>query len=122
MLSPPRTSIRLPTLFPCTTRFRSESAPAGQKRLQEDGIAAAVVSLPCWALFDAQPAHYRDEVLGTDALKIAIEAASTFGWERYVGADGAVIGMTGFGASAPAADLYRHFGITADAEIGRAHV
>src|SRR5690606_25773893 len=65
-----------------------EIALAAQKRLQEDGIAAAVVSLPCWELFDAQPAHYRDEVLGTDALKIAIEAASTFGWERYVGADG----------------------------------
>jgi transketolase len=94
-----------------------EIALAAQKRLQEDGIAAAVVSLPCWELFDAQPAHYRDEVLGTEALKIAIEAASTFGWERYVGADGAVIGMTGFGASAPAPDLYRHFGITADAAV-----
>jgi transketolase len=94
-----------------------EIALEAQKRLQADGVAAAVVSLPCWELFDAQPAHYRDEVLGTEALKIAIEAAATFGWERYVGADGAVIGMTGFGASAPAPDLYAHFGITADAVV-----
>ena len=94
-----------------------EIALAAQQLLQADGIPAAVVSLPCWELFDAQPAHYRDEVLGPDALRVAIEAASTFGWERYVGPDGAVIGMTGFGASAPAPDLYRHFGITAEAAV-----
>ena len=94
-----------------------EIALEAQRRLQAEGIATAVVSLPCWELFDAQPAHYRDEVLGTDALRVAIEAGSTFGWERYVGPDGAVIGMTGFGASAPAADLYRHFGITAEAAV-----
>ena len=94
-----------------------EIALEAQKRLQGDGIATAVVSLPCWELFDAQAAHYRDEVLGPDSLKVAIEAGSAFGWERYVGSDGAVIGMTGFGASAPATDLYRHFGITADAAI-----
>ncbi len=97
-----------------------EIALAAQRKLQEDGIAAAVVSLPCWELFDGQPPHYRDEVLGPDTLRIAIEAASTFGWERYVGADGAVIGMTGFGASAPAPDLYRHFGITAEAAVAAA--
>ncbi len=97
-----------------------EIALAAQQKLQQEGIAAAVVSLPCWELFDAQPQHYRDEVLGADALRIAIEAASTFGWERYVGAEGAVIGLTGFGASAPAADLYRHFGITADAVVATA--
>ncbi len=97
-----------------------EIALAAQRKLQQEGIAAAVVSLPCWELFDAQPQHYRDEVLGADALRIAIEAASTFGWERYVGAEGAVIGLTGFGASAPAADLYRHFGITAEAAVAAA--
>jgi len=94
-----------------------EIALAAQKQLQAEGIATAVVSLPCWELFDAQPAHYREEVLGADTVRVAIEAGSPFGWERYVGPDGAVIGMTGFGASAPAADLYRHFGITADAAV-----
>ncbi|MEX2009155.1 MAG: transketolase [Dongiaceae bacterium] len=87
-----------------------------RRRLQADGIATAVVSLPCWALFDAQARRYRDEVLG-DGARVAVEAASPFGWERYVGNDGAVVGMTGFGASAPAEELYRHFGITADAVV-----
>jgi len=85
-----------------------------QKLLAEKGIATRVVSLPCWELFDAQPQSYRDEVLGIDTLKVAIEAASGFGWERYLGPDGIFIGMTGFGASAPAKDLYKHFGITAE--------
>ncbi len=69
--------------------------------------------MPCWALFDAQDEAYHASVLGT-APRIAVEAASPFGWERYVGADGTVIGMTGFGASAPAEDLFRHFGFTAE--------
>jgi transketolase len=85
-----------------------------QKNLSEKGIAAKVVSLPCWELFDVQPEDYKESVLGTDTLKVAIEAASGFGWERYIGKDGIFIGMKGFGASAPAPDLYKHFGITAD--------
>ncbi|MGO8920726.1 MAG: transketolase [Stellaceae bacterium] len=88
-------------------------ALAARERLAARDIAAAVVSLPCWALFDAQAPGYRAEVLGT-APRIAVEAASPFGWERYVGAGGTVIGMTGFGASAPAEDLFRHFGFTAE--------
>ena len=88
-------------------------ALAARDRLGERGIAAAVVSMPCWSLFDAQDRDYRTAVLGS-APRIAVEAASPFGWERYVGPDGAVIGMTGFGASAPAEELYRHFGITAE--------
>ena len=87
-----------------------------RKALQADGIGAAVVSLPCWALFDAQSADYRDAVLGS-GVRIAIEAATGFGWERYLGANGGFVGMTGFGASAPAEDLYRHFGITAEAMV-----
>ena len=79
------------------------------------GVAAAVVSLPCWELFDRQPKEYRDRVLGEGCVRVAVEALSTFGWDRYVGLDGAVIGMTGFGASAPADKLYAHFGITAEA-------
>ncbi len=84
-------------------------------KLQAEGIGTAVVSLPCWELFDTQPAAYRATVLGpAHGIRVAVEAASPFGWERYVGPEGAVIGMTGFGASAPAGDLYKHFGITAE--------
>jgi transketolase len=91
-----------------------EIALAAQKQLAEKNVAARVVSLPCWELFDAQPQSYRDDVLGKNTLKVAIEAASGFGWERYVGTDGIFIGMNSFGASAPAKDLYNHFGITAE--------
>jgi transketolase len=81
--------------------------------LKGKGVAAAVVSMPCWSLFDAEDAAYRKAVLG-GAPRVAIEAASPFGWERYVGEGGTVLGMTGFGASAPAEDLFRHFGLTAE--------
>ncbi|MCA1909504.1 MAG: transketolase [Magnetospirillum sp.] len=86
-----------------------------QKLLADKGVAAAVVSMPCWELFDTQSKEYRASVLGEGTVRVAVEALSTFGWERYVGLDGAVIGMTGFGASAPADKLYAHFGITAQA-------
>ncbi len=95
-------------------------AMEAREKLKADGISAAVVSMPSWELFDAQPAAYRASVLGEGTVKIAIEAASTFGWERYVGPDGAVVGMTTFGASAPAPELYKHFGITADAVVAAA--
>ena len=81
-----------------------------------DGVRVRVVSMPSWELFEAQPQAYRDSVLPPEiAARVSIEAGSTFGWERYVGRDGARIGMKTFGASAPAADLYKHFGITAEA-------
>ena len=80
--------------------------------LAKDGIKAAVVSMPASDIFDKQPATYRSEVLG-DAPRIGIEAAMGFGWERWLGADGVFIGMTGFGASGPYEKLYEHFGITA---------
>jgi len=92
-------------------------AVEAQAQLEAAGIGTAVVSLPCWELFDAQSASYREEVLGPSALRVAIEAATSFGWERYIGAGGAAIGMAGFGASAPAGDLYKHFGITAEAVV-----
>nr|WP_268884951.1 transketolase [Belnapia arida] len=82
--------------------------------LEADGIATAVVSLPCWELFAAQDAGYREGVLGS-ALRVGIEAAIGFGWERWLGPEGLFIGMEGFGASGPVEDLYRHFGITAEA-------
>jgi transketolase len=84
--------------------------------LAAEGIPVAVVSLPCWELFAGQDAAYRAQVLGS-APRIGIEAACNFGWERWLGPDGVFIGMTGFGASAPFEDLYRHFGITAEAVV-----
>lgn len=83
-----------------------------QKLLAEKNIVAKVVSMPCWELFDKQPAAYRAEVLGKDTLKVAVEAAIKMGWERYIGVDGVFVGMEGFGASGPAEELYKHFGIT----------
>jgi transketolase len=91
-----------------------ELALTAQVMLNAVGIKAAVVSMPCWELFDDQPTVYRKEVLG-DGLRVAVEAGATFGWERYVGLDGAIVGMRSFGASGPAGDLYKHFGITAEA-------
>jgi transketolase len=81
------------------------------KRLLAGTVRAAVVSLPCWELFAAQSADYRAMVLGS-APRVGIEAAVGQGWERWLGARSAFIGMTGFGASGPAAKLYEHFGIT----------
>ena len=86
------------------------------KALRSERKRVAVVSMPSWELFEAQPADYRAEVLGS-APRIAIEAGVRLGWDRWIGERGAFIGMNGFGASAPASDLYRHFGITADAVV-----
>jgi transketolase len=86
-------------------------AVSARQRLQAYGVGCAVVSMPCFELFDQQDLTYRKEVLGT-GLKIAVEAASPFGWTRYVGQEDAVVGMRSFGASAPAEALYVHFGIT----------
>lgn len=85
-----------------------------QKVLESHSICTAVVSLPCWRLFDQQSQEYRDLVLQPHTLRIAIEAASPMGWERYIGSDGIMIGMTTFGASGRYEDLYKHFGITAE--------
>jgi transketolase len=87
---------------------------AGSRLLAEHGIHAAVVSMPSWELFEQQDAAYRAEVLGT-APRVAVEAAARLGWDRWIGEHGAFIGMTSFGASAPAEALYAHFGITAEA-------
>lgn len=86
-------------------------AVEAQQQLAEEGIEVAVVSMPCAELFDKQDISYQEDVLGK-APRIAIEAASKFGWEKYVGLDGDIIGMDGFGASGPAAELYNYFGIT----------
>jgi transketolase len=89
------------------------------QRLEAEGIRAAVVSMPCWELFEQQPRVYQDQVLG-HAPRIAIEAAVRLGWDQWIGREGAFIGMKGFGASGPAAELYSHFNITADAVIAAA--
>ena len=83
--------------------------------LQAGGVGCRVVSTPCWELFDTQPADYRTEVIGGSPVRIAVEAGVRQGWERFIGENGGFVGMTGFGASAPAEVLYKHFGITAEA-------
>jgi len=84
------------------------------KLLQEQGIAARVVSLPSWELFDAQSTEYRNDILPPNIrARISIEAASPLGWERYVGLDGVAIGLNRFGASAPAEVIYEKLGLTA---------
>ena len=86
--------------------------------LQAAGIPTAVISMPCQELFDAQDAAYKAAVLGAPGgLRVSVEALITYGWERYLGSNGVAIGMTGFGASAPAGELYKHFGITSDAIV-----
>jgi transketolase len=91
-----------------------EIAVKASEILAAEGVAAAVVSMPCWERFEAQDADYRAKVLGA-APRVAVEAAARLGWDRWIGERGAFIGMTGFGASAPAPQLYEHFGITAEA-------
>ena len=91
-------------------------AVEAQQKLKEEGIEVAVVSMPCTELFDAQSKDYKEKVLGK-APRVAVEAAAKYGWERYVGIEGKIIGMDGFGASGPAGELYKHFGITVDAVV-----
>jgi transketolase len=88
-------------------------AMEAQKLLADEGVPARVVSIPCWELLEALDEEAREAVLGVDTVRIAVEAGLSFGWDRYVGTEGAFVGMTSFGASAPAPDLYEHFGITA---------
>ena len=86
-------------------------AIAACEALRRDGIRAAVISMPCWELFEKAPKEYRDVVLGS-APRIAVEAAVRLGWDRWLGPRGAFIGMEGYGASAPVEALFPHFDIT----------
>ena len=98
-----------------------QHAVAAATMLRETGVAAQVVSMPSWELFEQQQAAYREEVFPRAVRKrLAVEAGVTTGWERYVGLDGAVIGMTGFGASAPGGVTMREFGFTAENVLARA--
>jgi transketolase len=98
----------------CATGSEIEIALEAQKKLEEEGIGARVVSLPCFALFAAQDAKYRSDTLGGNLPKVAVEAGVRDGWDRWIGPEGGFVGMTGFGASAPYKALYKHFGITTE--------
>ena len=94
-------------------------------KLAAEGIGARVVSMPCWALFEEQSEDYRRKTLGPGTVKVAIEAGIREGWDRYIGSEllengGAFIGMNSFGASGPYKDVYKKFGITADAAVAAA--
>ena len=114
-----------PRIILIATGSEMEVALEARDRLEHDGYPTRIVSMPSWELFDRQDDAYRDAVLGGKVsdgkvLRIAVEAANAQGWERYIGPDGIFIGMTGYGVSAPYPDLYRHFGITADAVVAAA--
>ncbi len=93
-------------------------AVAAREQLEADGIATAVVSLPCWELFNAQDDSYRKSVLGC-GVRVGVEAAVRQGWDSYLGLDGDFVGMTGFGASGSADSLYKLFNITPEAVISK---
>jgi len=96
-----------------------EIALAAQKLLAEQSYAVRVVSVPSLDLFLSQPENIRRRIIGDAPVKVAVEAAVRFGWDAVIGDDGIFVGMSGFGASAPYKDLYRHFGITAEAVAER---
>ncbi len=96
-------------------------ALAAAEKLAAEGRKVRVVSLPSWEIFDRQPAEYRESVLPAAVRKrVAVEAGNAKGWERYVGLDGKIVGMTGFGASAPAEILYQKFGLTVENIVAQA--
>lgn len=94
-----------------------EIAVKARAMLEERGHPTRVVSVPCFELFDQQDRDYQEAILGNAPVRIAIEAGIRQGWDRFIGTDGLFIGMSGFGASAPATELYKHFGITAEAAV-----
>jgi transketolase len=110
-----------PRLILIATGSEVAVALGAQKLLAEEGIAARVVSLPSWELFDAQPLAHRDAVLPPDVTaRVAVEAGVPFGWERYVGSQGVIVALDHFGASAPYKVLAEKFGFTAGAVAARA--
>ena len=84
------------------------------EELTKEGINSRVVSVPSFEIFDEQDQDYKQTTLGKDGLRVGIEASSGLGWEKYLGENGLFFGMKSFGASAPAKDLYKHFGIDKD--------
>ncbi|MDD4923446.1 MAG: transketolase [Dehalococcoidales bacterium] len=105
----------IPDIILIATGSEVHIAMEAGRLLKGMGIAARVVSLPSWALFEAQPEEYRETVLPKNIkARISIEAGVTFGWERYVGSEGVAIGIDRFGASAPSNVLYQQFGLTSE--------
>jgi transketolase len=104
-----------PNIILIATGSELSLAVDAHEKLRSDGICSRVVSMPSWDVFEREPQAYRDSVLPPDvAARLAIEQASTFGWERYVGSAGRAIGMHTFGASAPLKALQKEFGFTVD--------
>jgi transketolase len=94
-----------------------EIAMEAKATLDKAGTPTRVVSVPSMELFERQGKAYKAQLLGTEKIRIAIEAGVRQSWDRFIGADGTFIGMTSFGASGPAEELYKHFGITAKAAV-----
>ena len=101
-----------PQLVIVATGSEVEIALAAQETLKAEGVAARVVSMPCWEAFAEQSEAYQDEVLGGDLPKLAVEAGVRMGWDQWIGRKGGFVGMSSFGASAPYKDLFEYFGIT----------
>jgi len=97
-----------------------EIALEAKARLDGMGHATRVVSVPCFELFEEQTEEYRSAIIGRSKVKVAVEAGIRQGWDAFIGSDGIFIGMNGFGASGPYQELYKHFGITADAIVAAA--
>ena len=112
----------LPAVVLIATGSELQLAIGAADLLEKDGITARVVSLPCWELFDAQDQAYRDKVLPPHARRrVSVEAGVSLGWERYVGDEGAIVGIDHFGASAPAGTIFEHFGFSPErvADVAR---
>jgi transketolase len=104
-----------PEIILIATGSELSVAVDSHERLSSDGVRSRVVSMPSWDIFEREPQAYRESVLPPDVTaRVAIEQASTFGWERYIGSAGRVIGMHTFGASAPLKALQKEFGFTVD--------
>ncbi|YBV96344.1 transketolase [Phyllobacteriaceae bacterium JZ32] len=103
------------TIF--ATGSEVEIALNARAALEKKGVPTRVVSVPCFELFEEQTPAYQQALIGDAPVKIAVEAAISLGWERFIGEDGVFIGMKGFGASGRIEDLYKHFGITAEAVV-----
>ncbi len=113
-------SSEAPAITLIATGSEVQLATGAARALEESGVAARVVSMPCTQAFDRQPPEYRDHVLPAAGARLVIEAGATGGWWRYVGARGDVIGLDRFGHSAPAKPLFEHFGFTVDAVVAAA--
>ena len=115
----PPTASRMSCCWRPAVKFRS--AFRRTKSSKAEGVKARVVSMPSWEVFEHQPPEYRASVLPPDiTARVAVEQASTFGWARYTGLTGQIIGMRTFGASAPLKELLKEFNFTAEAVVAAA--